>query len=266
MRSIHLRLEHIAASTPMAPFYRVLVLFSLAATALPAFAAPTFYTTEWTASDKTNLSNWSVATNRSGNDAGFSDFPTNGEFKAVGACDNIPTGWGSSTNTRANWIANQSNCSNGGSNGNFAIGNGNWTQFIFRQSFTLTPIEASSLQLTFQWAADDSGLGKWVQGSWIPKWSLNSLAQADLVAGIWGASDSWPGSTYALGPAVTISGFNEGVNTMYFWVQGNGVTDGMSLMNAQFSSRNVPEPATFGLLGLGLLGVTMSRRRATVSA
>ncbi len=46
----------------------------------------------------------------------------------------------------------------------------------------------------------------------------------------------------------------------------DGNTDNMSLINAQFSNRNVPEPATFGLLGLGLLGVTMSRRRATVSA
>lgn len=265
MGSILLPRDPIAAPTPMSVFQRALVLFSLAATALPAFAAPTFYTTEWTASDKANLSNWSVATKKSGNDGSFSDFPTSGEFKAVGACDNIPTSW-SSTSTRANWIANQPNCSNGGSNGNFAIGNGNWTQFIFRQSFELTAIEASSLQLSFQWAADDSGLVRWVQGSWTPKWSLNSLAQADLVPGIWGASDSWPGSTYALGPAVTISGFKEGLNTMYFWVQGNGVTDGMSLMNAQFSNRNVPEPATFGLLGLGLLGVTMSRRRATVSA
>jgi hypothetical protein len=40
----------------------------------------------------------------------------------------------------------------------------------------------------------------------------------------------------------------------------------MSLMNAQFSNRDIPEPATFGLLGLGLLGVTMSRRRALARA
>ena len=53
---------------------------------------------------------------------------------------------------------------------------------------------------------------------------------------------------------------------MYFWVQGNGITDGMSLMNAQFSNRDIPEPATFGLLGLGLLGVTMSRRRPLARA
>jgi hypothetical protein len=65
---------------------------------------------------------------------------------------------------------------------------------------------------------------------------------------------------------VAISGFVEGINTMYFWVQGNGITDGMSLMNAQFSNRDIPEPATFGLLGLGLLGVTMSRRRALARA
>lgn len=265
MGSVLMHCDRLAAPRTRSLFQRVLLLFGLAVTALPAFAVPTFYSTEWTATDKSNLTSWSVATNKSGLDAGrsggFSDFPTGGPFTAVSACDNIPTGWGSSTNTRANWIANQSNCSNGTN-----IGNGYWTQFIFRQSFTLTKAEASSLQLTFQWAADDSGRGNWVQGTWIPKWSLNSLVQTALVDGIWDATTTWPGPTYSLGPAVTISGFVEGINTMYFWVQGNGITDGMSLMNAQFSNRDIPEPATFGLLGLGLLGVTMSRRRALARA
>ena len=47
---------------------------------------------------------------------------------------------------------------------------------------------------------------------------------------------------------------------MYFWVQGNGRTDGMRLENAQFSA--VPVPGTLALAGLGLLAAGLVRRRA----
>jgi hypothetical protein len=57
-----------------------------------------------------------------------------------------------------------------------------------------------------------------------------------------------------------VSGFQAGTNTMYFWVQGNGRTDGMRLENAQFSA--VPVPGTLALAGLGLLAAGLVRRRA----
>ncbi len=218
---------------------RALVAASLAVSVSSALAVPTF-------SDTTSPSDWQVATNLPPNsDGSFADFPVGGPWEPAVSCSGRP-----------GWIGNIPSCTNGAGG---AIGGTNWTQFIFRQSFTLTASEASSLQLSFQWAADDSGLVQWVQGSWRPRWSLNSTAQDDLVTGIWDPPTVWPGPTYFLGPVVTVSGFREGENTMYFWVQGNGRTDGMRLANAQFSA--VPEPATLALAGLGLLAAGLARRR-----
>lgn len=233
----------------MTMFLRTLGTAALAAVASTAIASPTFFNT-------TSPSNWQVATNLPPG----SDAVNFGQFQDILNLSPVPWAAAVACTGRAGWIANIASCTNG-AGGN--IGGTNWTQFIFRQSFNLTGAEAASLQLSFRWAADDSGEIGATRGTWQPKWSLNSLAQGALQSTPWPAGLGGIPTSYGLSQTVTVSGFKEGENTMYFWVQGNGRTDGMQLTEATFSQ--VPVPASLALIGLGMLAAgvsTLSARRA----
>lgn len=198
-----------------------------------AQAAPVFSSTN-------DPSSWQVATNVGGTDGQFSSFPTSGFVTATG----VPT----RTTDGINWIANNAT----GTNGPL----GTWTFFVFRQTFDLTGYDAATADLQFQWAADDSGEGFAIRGTWTPKFSLNGGA---LIAG------SWPsGSTYDFGNVTDIStGFVSGLNTIDFYVEGNGVTDGFALKPIAFravSTNAVPEPLTLSIFGAGLAGAAALRR------
>jgi hypothetical protein len=71
-----------------------------------------------------------------------------------------------------------------------------------------------------------------------------------------------PIPTCELSPEVTVSGgFVSGLNTIDFYVQGNGLWDGFALETVSFTA-NIPVPAPLLLLGTGLLGLLgIARRR-----
>lgn len=205
------------------------VMVYMSSTGEVGFAGPLFSSTP----DPTH---WLVATNLHGTDGSFSSFPTSGFVAAT------------ALSARPPWIANNST----GTNGSV----GDWTFFVFRQTFDLTGYNPATADLMFQWAADDSGQGFASRGTWTPKYSLNG---GSLIPGVWSGGD-----TYSFGPTTDISsGFVSGLNTLDFYVEGNGVTDGFALQTVSFTAQPVPEPESCVLLivGLGSLAFFGRRRR-----
>ena len=134
-------------------------------------------------------------------------------------------------------LANNASGSNGGI----------YTYFIFRQTFDLTGYDPATADLKFRWASDD------VPGAvgWTPAYKLNGAA---LQAGSSGA--------YALGSVVEVdSGFVAGHNSIDFYVEGNGTTDGFALETVSFTANAVPEPETYALMLAGLAGIGWAARR-----
>ena len=202
--------------------------------ATKGYCGPVFYSTS-------DASEWQVATNVGGTDGLFSSFPTTGFVTATAVA-------GRFTGTTG-WIANNST----GTNGPI----GDWTFFVFRQTFDLTGYDPTTADLQFQWAADDSGQGFADRGTWTPKYSLNGGA---LIAG------EWPGGySYSFGPTVDLSGgFVAGLNVIDFYVEGNGQTDGFALNPISFTASAVPEPGSLTLFGIAVasgLGYAWRRRK-----
>jgi hypothetical protein len=197
------------------------------------FAAPAFYSTN------DPVGHWFVSFNQnlSGNGQ-LTSFKTDNFIQAVAV---------TVRQNQPDYIANNNTGTTGGME--------QWAFFVFRQTFDLTGYDPATAVLTFQWAADDSGQGG-DRGTWVPKFKLNG--------GDW---YGWPGpsaETYDYGNESSLSsGFISGLNTIDFYVEGNGVTDGFELRKVSFIAREssaVPEPATMLLLGFGIVGLAGVRR------
>ncbi|MGH7245005.1 MAG: hypothetical protein ACREJD_16440 [Phycisphaerales bacterium] len=177
-------------------------------------AGPVFYPTA------TPAGHWFVSTNvNPGGDGNVASFHTNNFTQAVNI--NYDPG-------RWDWIADIPSGTHGGV--------GNWTFFVFRQTFDLTGFNASTATLTFRWGGDDSGEIFASRGSWIPEFRLNG-----------GAFTYYPGSTpehriptYSYSPWVSLTGFAPGINTIDFYVEGNGQTDGFGLQVQSFTATSCP--------------------------
>jgi len=144
---------------------------------------------------------------------------------------------------RADFIANNSAGTNGGV--------GAYTQFVFRQTFDLTGYDPTTVHLVFQWAADDTGQGFADRGSWLNRFRLNGSGFLGIDSG--GYYDYDPNKVVDLS-----SGFVAGLNTIDFYVQGNGATDGFELRRltatAELNQPGLPEGGSSLLLAMAGVG------------
>ena len=128
-----------------------------------------------------------------------------------------------------------------------AGGNGapNYT-YVFRNVFDLAVGDVAGFSLVFRCARDNS----------LISYSLNGVVRGEDC-----------GTNFRFGAnQVLVGGFVPGENTLDFIVTGDGTTDGLLVDMEQVGAITVtPEPATVGLLALGLVGVAgvVRRRRGS---
>ncbi len=120
-----------------------------------------------------------------------------------------------------------------------AIGTAPAGDYVYKTTFDLSGLIASTANITGKWASDNTGLGIYLNGN--------------LVSGTGGGTGNHFGAFRNF--SVT-SGFIDGLNTLEFHVRnasgGSGNPTGL-IVDMSGTAQPVPEPATIAALGAGLL-------------
>ncbi|MDR2260248.1 MAG: PEP-CTERM sorting domain-containing protein [Azoarcus sp.] len=144
-----------------------------------------------------------------------------------------PTVWA----TNVEWISNIPSATN----------NDNPTSFHFYQTFDLTGYDPTTAQLSFEVAWDNLFNGFSLNGGQL----TNPLSNTN--------------PPFGFVPFSVSSGFVDGLNTIHFYVEGDGVTDGLAFNVLSFTATAlpIPEPGIGALLlgGIGIMGMIARRRR-----
>lgn len=154
-------------------------------------------------------------------------------YVTTGSPSSLPfTSW-LSDNATSQWISPQATYTANSSDGE----GWNW---VFQTTFDLTGVSFTSGSISGRWLADNQGIDIYFNGAILSlQTSLNDFTD-------WTAFN-------------INSGFVSGVNTLDFIVHnedaGNGGPAGLRVEFLQAYTSDVPEPATFGLLGAGLLAL-----------
>lgn len=111
--------------------------------------------------------------------------------------------------------------------------------YVFKTTFDLNGLIASTATISGKWASDNTGLGVYLNGNLVPG-SANNVSNA-----------------FAAFKNFSInSGFVDGMNTLEFHVRNLSGTSGNPtglIVDMSGTAQPVPEPATIAALGAGLL-------------